>query len=111
MLANLISNAIKFSHQNSQICIDIETENDEVALKIKDHGKGIPDDLISKIFNRNESTTRPGTKNEQGTGFGLPIVKQYLDLYQARIQVSSTTNPNQLPHIQTGTTFTIYFKK
>ncbi len=111
VLANLISNAIKFSYPNSQITIDIGSKNEEIFLTIKDRGQGIPQDLIPKIFSRNEKTTRPGTANEQGTGFGLPIVKQYLELFQAKIEVESTTNPNNLTSIQSGTTFRIEFKK
>lgn len=111
ILANLFSNAIKFSYPQSQISIDIKTQLNEVQLSFKDQGQGIPVELIPKLFKRNEKTTRPGTANEPGTGFGLPIVKQYLDLMDAHINVSSIENKNNIASQNTGTTFTLTFKK
>lgn len=103
VINNLLTNAIKFSSSGQKISIEIERLNNKVRLAIKDQGIGIPKELIPYLFDFSYSTSRSGTNNEKGTGFGLPIVKLFVDIFKAEISVtSSETKP-------TGTTFTILF--
>ena len=81
VLANLISNAIKFSFKNSKIKITVRfPEADKVRIVIEDYGIGISVDKAQNIFSLGHQTTTKGTSGEKGTGLGLPIVKQYVEL-------------------------------
>ncbi|MFN3697691.1 MAG: sensor histidine kinase [Pseudobdellovibrio sp.] len=85
VLMNLLTNAIKFSPENSVIDIIVRVDNNKVAVQIRDYGVGIPDDLRNKIFELDQQTTRLGTSGEKGTGLGLPIVKKYLEMMDGKI--------------------------
>jgi signal transduction histidine kinase len=105
VVVNLLTNAIKFSSRNAVIYIHSEAIGNEIELTIRDTGIGIPDTLLENLFSLNKSTTRLGTEGEQGTGFGMPLVKKYIELYGGTITVESKdemTYPND--H---GTTFRI----
>lgn len=99
VVVNLISNAIKFSPENSTIDIISEIENDTTSLKIIDQGMGIPISdqvhLFERFFRASNVT------NIQGTGLGLHIVGRYVDLLKGTIQYSS--------ELEKGSTFTITF--
>jgi len=89
VLRNLLSNAIKFSMQGSQIFVYTEKENNFFHILIKDKGIGIPPDLIDKIFDIGENTSRRGTDNEQGTGLGLMLAKEFVAKNSGYISVDS----------------------
>lgn len=89
ILNNLINNAIKFSHKNSEIKVTLKNSDDFYELQIIDSGIGIPDSMIKEIFNSNFKTSRQGTLGEKGTGFGLPIVKSFADLLNVKITITS----------------------
>lgn len=92
VLANLISNAIKFSPQNRIIEISFLREDDKhVLIQVRDYGIGIPWDLIPRLFDFNAKTTRLGTNDEEGTGFGLPLAKTCTQLMCGSIDVESYT--------------------
>jgi signal transduction histidine kinase len=105
ILNNLISNAIKFSHPGSEIVIRTFLKDESVILTIKDSGVGIPQEIVSKLFSPSAKTTRRGTNNESGTGFGMPLVKSTMDAYQAQIEVESRVGDSS------GTLFRLVFKK
>lgn len=86
---NLISNAIKFSYEDSEIEIDCRKDNDKIILVFKDHGIGIPSELMSCLFKSGAKTTRNGTNGEVGTGFGLPLVKKIMNIYGGEINIYS----------------------
>lgn len=107
VLANLISNALKFSFENSKITIILEKGWNMAWVKISDTGIGIPQNMIGDLFNKYKKTTRPGTKQEKGTGFGLPLVKTYVELFGGNIEVNSTEKTDiSTDH---GTTFVLTF--
>jgi two-component system, sensor histidine kinase and response regulator len=91
VLSNLLSNAIKFSFPDSAIRISVMSRGDEVALTITDSGIGIPPDLVANLFRFDVKTTRPGTLQEKGTGFGMPVVKKFVEYYGGRIEIESRT--------------------
>ncbi len=74
---NLISNAIKFSPEKSQITVSLKVENENVLFCVKDEGDGIEQDVLNELNSRAELITRPGTLGEKGTGIGLRIVKDF----------------------------------
>ncbi|WP_176736998.1 ATP-binding protein [Oligoflexus tunisiensis] len=106
---NLVSNALKFSFPGSKVRIVAQVEDELVHVSIIDAGVGMSEEIAQAIFDPTRQTTRPGTAGEKGTGFGMPIVKSFVEKYGGRIQVESTSaeiNPSE--H---GTTFHLYLKK
>ena len=91
ILGNLISNAIKFSKPRSMIHIDAYKNEGKVIFSIRDSGIGIPKEMISDLFDLTKTTSRPGTQGEMGAGYGMPIMKRYLDLFRAEIEIDSRT--------------------
>lgn len=108
ILGNLLSNAIKFSPEKSTITISVETKEGHAFIYIKDSGIGIPKDLLLKLFDMRSKTSRRGTSGEEGTGFGLPIVKTYVEKLDGRIDVISASAEDNA--IETGTTFILEFE-
>ncbi len=105
---NLFSNSIKFSYPNSVITFIVEEKEEKVHLVLKDEGIGIPGDLLENIFNPGTSTSRSGTSGEEGSGFGMPLVKKYMDYYRGDILISSHPQES-FPH-QHGTEVQLILK-
>ncbi|NOQ34617.1 MAG: response regulator [Methylococcaceae bacterium] len=94
VLNNLLTNAIKFSFPNSKIIISAKQTEKEVKLSIKDFGIGMSEKLCNDIFNVGKITTRKGTNGESGTGFGMPLVKKFIEAYGGEIEVFSQEKTN-----------------
>lgn len=90
VLYNLIDNAIKFSPNGSTIRISTEEKNDKVFVSVKDHGIGIPNENIQKIWDRFYKTDLSRGKDKKGTGLGLSIVKEIINAHGENINVIST---------------------
>lgn len=88
-MINLVTNAIKFSFPDSTIELDAEQDGDEVSLSIRDFGVGMPETLKRDVFLLKKPTTRLGTLGEAGTGYGMPLVKKFIDSYQGTISIVS----------------------
>jgi signal transduction histidine kinase len=78
VLNNLLSNAIKFSYPDKSIFIEFKGNRKELEIQVTDEGAGVPEDILSQIFDPNLKTTSVGTNGESGTGFGLPIAKKMI---------------------------------
>ncbi len=87
---NLIDNAIKFSHPDSEITIETTTKNEKVFVSIKDTGIGIPKESLGKIWERFYKTDLSRGKDKKGTGLGLAIVKEIIQAHDENINVIST---------------------
>jgi signal transduction histidine kinase len=85
VINNLISNAIKFSPENETINIWVRNFDDQVEIRVEDFGDGIDEELLPNLFDFNKPTSHKGTKGEEGTGFGLPTAKKYIDMYNGTI--------------------------
>jgi signal transduction histidine kinase len=95
---NLISNAIRYSDpykKQSFVRIGITTTVDQAHITVEDNGIGIEQEHIEKVFNM----FYRATESKSGSGLGLYIVKETLDMLGGKIQVSSTMGK--------GTTFTL----
>lgn len=90
VLYNLIDNAIKFSHSNSQIKVSTEEKGDKIFISVKDYGMGIPKDSIKKIWERFYKTDSSRGKDKKGTGLGLSIAKEITQAHNENINVIST---------------------
>jgi signal transduction histidine kinase len=103
VLANLLTNAIKFTPNGKRIIIEIDqTQDNFTYLRFKDQGVGIPTEMMNSLFDFSKSVQRLGTNNEKGTGFGLALVKTCVDLMHGKIDIQSST---EVDH--SGTTFII----
>jgi signal transduction histidine kinase/ligand-binding sensor domain-containing protein len=89
ILRNLISNAIKFSFKNTVIHISAQKKKDIVEIQIEDSGVGMTEEQVKNLFVPGLSQSLPGTDNEQGTGFGLLMVKDFMELNKGTIDVVS----------------------
>lgn len=90
VLYNLIDNAIKFSHNNSQIRITTIEKKEKVIVSIKDYGIGIPKNSLKKIWERFYKTDLSRGKDRKGTGLGLSITKEIINAHKENINVTST---------------------
>lgn len=87
VFVNLISNASKFSENGATIWIRALTEGDEAAVRVEDQGRGIPPDLLPRLF---ELFSQGEVSREHASlGLGLAIVKQYIELHGGSVQARS----------------------
>jgi signal transduction histidine kinase len=100
VFGNILSNAIKFSPAGNDIEISAEAHDSTVQIVIADHGIGIPKELLPKLFDIGSHTNRPGTEGEEGTGFGMPLVKSFIEHFGGTISVQSQTAEES---VQSGT--------
>lgn len=89
ILLNLITNAIKFSYRGKSILISTSIKNGFAAISIQDFGIGISNQALRNLFRLNAQKSNPGTENETGTGLGLLIVQQFVELNGGLISVNS----------------------
>jgi two-component system sensor histidine kinase CreC len=87
-LANLIQNAIDFSHPNTQIKVSGHVGDKMLKLTVEDNGSGIPDYATSKVFEKFFSLQRPGG-GEKSTGLGLNFVKEVATLHNGNIKLEN----------------------
>jgi len=89
VVRNLVSNAVKFCRSGDKITISAKELDNQVVVEVKDTGVGIAPEDIEKIFGDQIYTTR-GTSNEMGTGLGLVLSKEFVELNGGKIWVEST---------------------
>jgi two-component system sensor histidine kinase VicK len=85
VISNLISNAIKFSHEHTKIELTVLLVNNFVQIAVADQGIGIPDAIKANVFQMFTSAKRMGTKGEKSYGLGLSISKQIIDAHGGEI--------------------------
>ena len=96
---NLIDNAIKYSKVGDKVEIKISNQTDTLIIEVQDSGIGIPQEHISRIFERFYRVDRARSRTLGGTGLGLSIVKHIVQVHEGKIDVKS--------NVGKGTTFTI----
>ncbi|WP_372643533.1 ATP-binding protein [Ancylomarina sp.] len=89
VLRNLISNAIKFTHTGGQIIIRSEQLEHHLKVVVSDSGIGINESVIDKLFRIDEKHSTIGTHNEQGTGLGLILCKDFVERHEGQIWAES----------------------
>jgi signal transduction histidine kinase len=78
VLANLFSNALKFSPDDGVIDLTVRLEPGVVALVLEDRGPGLPPEVLAALGRGGASPSRPGSSGERGTGYGLMLARDYL---------------------------------
>lgn len=90
ILINLVSNAIKFSGEDTAIQISIQDRDDDIMIEVVDHGIGIPEDKIEEVMQPFGQVNDPTVSTGQGTGLGLPISKAMMELHGGVLELVST---------------------
>lgn len=103
VLRNLISNAIKFSHQKSEVTVKLNPNSVVHEILVIDEGVGISEDRMEKLFAMDANNSSFGTKNEQGTGLGLILAYNLMKKMGGDLTCNS--------QLGKGTTFTIQVEK
>ena len=91
VLRNLISNAIKFTHENGKIYVrsSISNDNNYAIIEVEDTGVGMSQEIIDKLFRLDKNRSELGTNKEEGTGLGLLICKDFVEANNGIIMVES----------------------
>ena len=105
-------NLIRIAHDampsGGVIRIVVEANATYIRASVIDHGIGIPDVLLNQLFDMSKTTSRAGTQGESGTGFGMPLVKKFVEGYGGTLQIDSK-DINEFPDNH-GTTVKIILK-
>lgn len=92
VLANLLSNAAKFSHENGSVEVDVSRYAERIRISVIDHGTGIPEQFHDRIFDKFTQADSTDTRHKGGTGLGLSISKAIIDTMHGYIGFNSQTN-------------------
>ncbi|MDH5580353.1 MAG: HAMP domain-containing histidine kinase [Bdellovibrionales bacterium] len=94
VLVNILTNAIKFSKRGGEIKLDIYSDNETAVICVRDYGVGMSEKILANLFSVSEATSRQGTEGEIGTGFGMPIVKKFIESFDGDIVIESWEEKN-----------------
>jgi PAS domain S-box-containing protein len=89
IILNLLSNSIKFTDADGSIFVNILDNGSKVAISVRDTGIGIPEDKINSIFDRFGQVDKTLTRNREGSGIGLSLVKTLVEMHGGVVGVSS----------------------
>ncbi|HBE9323694.1 TPA: sporulation-associated two-component system sensor histidine kinase [Clostridioides difficile] len=92
IMLNLLSNCIKFTDNGGWIYVSIHYKIDKVIISVKDTGVGIPQDKLELIFEEFSQVDKTLSRNTEGSGIGLAIVKNLVSLHGGDIEVISEVN-------------------
>lgn len=92
IVLNLLSNAIKFTPSKGNILVYMSREADDVVLKVKDSGIGIPEDMLDVVFERFRQVDKSLTRQNEGSGIGLSLLKSLVELHGGTVTVTSELN-------------------
>ncbi|PTX15033.1 two-component system sensor histidine kinase VicK [Pontibacter mucosus] len=100
VINNLISNAIKFTHDNGKIRVDISEKEASVLITVQDNGIGIPRRFHENLFDRFSPARREGLKGEPSTGLGMSIIKTIVEWHNGKIWFESEEEVETTFHIE-----------
>lgn len=89
IILNLISNAIKFTNCEGRICINLIDKGDSVEIWVRDNGIGMEKKYLDNIFKRFHQVDKSLSRNAEGSGIGLSLVKSIIELHGGKITVDS----------------------
>ena len=92
VIQNLVSNSLKFTNENGSIVLSAEVKEDNVIVKVKDFGIGMTDEQLDSLFKLDSQVSGVGTQGEKGSGFGLLLCKQFVEINNGELEVESTVN-------------------
>lgn len=92
VIRNLLSNAIKYSHSKGIVVIELCKVDQLFSFSIEDSGIGIPEEYINHLFDVTKITTQKGTLQEKGSGLGLILSKQFVEMHEGTLSIESIKN-------------------
>ncbi len=99
VMANLLNNAVKYSPNGGEIVVSTRVEGNTAHVVVRDHGMGIPKEALDAIFERYSRVESPATRHIQGTGLGLPIVREIVQLHGGMVWAESSVGEGSLFHV------------
>jgi signal transduction histidine kinase len=99
VMANLLNNAVKYSPKGGEIVVSTRVEGSTAHVVVRDHGMGIPKEALESIFERYGRVESIATRHIQGTGLGLPIVRQIMQLHGGTVWAESTVGEGSVFHV------------
>jgi signal transduction histidine kinase len=99
VMANLLDNAVKYSPNGGEIVVSTRVEGPSAHVAVRDHGMGIPQGALETIFERYGRVESLATRHIRGTGLGLPIVRQIVQLHGGAVWVESTVGEGSVFHV------------
>lgn len=103
ILWNLLNNAIKFTPEGGSVTLRLWVEDNTVIFQVEDTGIGIPEEKLPLLFEKFQQLDAPYRRRYEGTGLGLALTKQLVELHRGRIEVEST--------VGIGSIFTVWIPK
>ena len=100
VIYNFLSNALKYSDENTTVEINIIDDEDKVRLEVKDEGDGISEEALPYIWDRYYKIDKSFNRNVNQTGLGLAIAKAILEAHNASYGVESTLNEGSIFHFE-----------
>jgi signal transduction histidine kinase len=97
---NLVSNAMKYSPKGGAVELRTRRSEKTVTMTVRDHGMGIPVDHLEAIFDRYSRVLTSETRSVPGTGLGLPIVRQIVQLCEGRVWATSEAGQGSVFHVE-----------
>jgi PAS domain S-box-containing protein len=89
IMLNLLSNAIKFNNPDGEVTVKINTEKGNILVSVEDNGAGIPKEKQEYIFDRFVQVDKSLSRNFEGSGIGLSLVKSFVDMHEGQIWLES----------------------
>jgi signal transduction histidine kinase len=99
VIRNLVSNAIKFTHRKGKVTISAAKEQNWICIKVSDTGVGMNQDTLENLFANVAVDSKTGTLNEKGSGLGILVCREYVEIHKGSISASSVEGK--------GTVFTV----
>lgn len=90
VVQNLLTNAVKFNRRDGVITVDAEQNGDTLVVSVSDNGVGISPEAVDRLFRIDVNHSTPGTADEQGSGLGLILCKELVEMNHGRIWVESS---------------------
>jgi two-component system, sensor histidine kinase and response regulator len=103
VINNLLSNAIKFTPEGGSVILRLWCEEDNAVFQVEDTGIGIPEEQLPQLFEKFHQLDTPLRRRYGGTGLGLALTKQLVQMHRGRIEVEST--------VGLGSVFTVWIPK
>lgn len=98
LIRNLVSNAIKYNREDGSVNISAHKSESMLIVSVEDTGLGIRPQQLDKLFKIESAESTPGTANEQGTGLGLLLCKEFVEIHKGRIWVESEEGKGSVFH-------------
>lgn len=103
VMANLLSNALKFSHEGGTVLARVEPRGNRVRISVRDNGVGIPEDAKARVFGKFSQVDSSDVRKVGGTGLGLSITKEIVERHDGTVDYDS--------RVGEGTTFYVEFDR